>query len=100
MNGKITTELELEDEPEENGMTVYVKTITGKTIIIKCDKKHKEDTVSEKDEMKTSTPRGITYLVHQGKVQNDMKTTEENNIGREATIEMSLRLLGEMEKLK
>ena len=48
--------------------------------------------------MKTSTLRGITYLVHQGKVLNDKKTIEENNIGAEVTIEMSLRLLGGMEK--
>ena len=61
MNGKITTELELEDEPEENSMTVYVKTISGKTISIKCDKKQKADTVSEKVEMETPIPRGITF---------------------------------------
>ena len=47
MNGKTTTELELEDEAEEDGMTVYLKTISGKTISIKCDKKQKADTVSE-----------------------------------------------------
>ena len=38
------------------------------------------------------------YLVHQGKVMNERKTIEENNIGTETTIEMSLRLLGGMEK--
>ena len=31
-SGKITTELEHEDELEENSMTVYVKTISGKTM--------------------------------------------------------------------
>ena len=61
-------------------------------------KKQEADTVSEKVEMKTSTLRGITYLVHQGKVLNDKKTIEENNIGAEAPIEMSLRLFGGMEK--
>ena len=29
-------------------MTVFVNTISGKTIRIKCDKKQKADTVSEK----------------------------------------------------
>ena len=80
MNGKITTELEFEDEPEENSTTVYVKTISGKTTSNKCDKKQKAD------------------LVHQRKVLNDKKTIEENNIGAEAAIEMSLRLLGGMKK--
>ena len=51
-----------------------------------------------KIEMKTSIPRGLTIFTHQGKVLNDKKTREENNIGAEATIEMSLRLLGGMEK--
>ena len=35
----------------------------------------------------------MAYLVHQGKVLNDKKTIEENNIGTEATIEMCLRIL-------
>ena len=48
--------------------------------------------------MNTSILRGITHLAHQGEVQNDKKTLEENNIGAEATIEMSPRLSGGMEK--
>ena len=52
MNGKITTELELENELEENSMTVYVKTISGKTIRTKFDKKQKAYRGSEKVEMK------------------------------------------------
>ena len=36
---KINTELEHEDELEENSTTEYVKTISGKTINIKCDRK-------------------------------------------------------------
>ena len=48
VNKKNTTEPEHEDESDENYMTVYVKTISGKTIRIKCDKKQKADTVSKK----------------------------------------------------
>ena len=40
----------------------------------------------------------MTYLVHHGKVLNEKRTTEENNIGTETTIDMSLRLLGGMEE--
>ena len=40
----------------------------------------------------------MTHLVHQGKMLNDKNTIEEHNIGAEATIEMSLRTLGGMEK--
>ena len=43
--GKVT--FELEDELEENCMTVYVRTNNGKTISITCDKKQKTTTISE-----------------------------------------------------
>ena len=75
-------------------MTVYVKTINGKTISMKCDRKQKAATISDEVERRSSIPRGMTYLVHQGKVMNEKKTKRENNIGAETTIEMSLRLLG------
>ena len=59
VNGKNTTELEHKDEFEENYITVYVTTISRKTNRIKCDKKQKGDTVSNKIEMGTASPRGI-----------------------------------------
>ena len=68
------TTIELDDVLEENYMTVYVKTINGKTISIKCDKKQKAATISEKVERRPSIPRGMTYLVHRGKVMNEKKT--------------------------
>ena len=37
-------------------------------------------------------------LVHKGKMLSEKKTIEENNIEAEATLEMSLRLLGGVEK--
>ena len=40
----------------------------------------------------------MPYLVYHGKVMNEKKTIEEDNIGTETTIEMSLRLLGGIEK--
>ena len=78
-------------------MTIFVKMINGKTISIKCEKKQKAATTSDEVERRSLIPRGMTYLVHHGKVMNEKKTIEENNIEAEATLEMSLRLLGEME---
>ena len=86
------TTFELGDELEDKCMTVYVRTSSGKTISIKCDKMQKAV------ERNTSIPRGMTYLVPQGRVLNDKKTTEENTIGTETTIEMSVRILGGVEK--
>ena len=90
------TTIELDDALEENYMTVYMKTINGKTISIKCNKKQKAATFSDEVERRSSTPRGMTYLVHQAKVMNEKRTIEENNIGAETAIEMSRRLLGGM----
>ena len=54
-----------------------------------------ENRVSLLDEVErrsTITP-SMTYLVYHGKVLNEKRTIEENNIGTETTIDMSLRLL-------
>ena len=87
------TTIELDDVLEENFITVYVKTINGKTISIKCDEKQKSATISDEVERRSAIPRGVTY-----KVMNEKKTIEKNNIGAETTIEMSLRLLGGMDE--
>ena len=78
-------------------MTVHVKTINGKTISMKCNRKQKSAVISDEVERKSSIPRGVTFLVHQRKVK-DAKKTMENNFGAENTIEMSLLLVGGMEK--
>ena len=79
-------------------MPIHVSTSSGKTISIKCDKEQKAATIMEKLERISSIPPGMMYLVHQGKAMNEKTTMEENNFGTETTIEMSLRLLGGMEK--
>ena len=95
------TIVEPEDEIEKNKVTTYVKTSSGKTISIKCDENRKQRQYWMKSiEDLSAIPRVMTYLVHRGKVLNEKKTTEENNIGTETTIEMSLRLLGGTDKSK
>ena len=79
-------------------MTIYVKTINGKTTSIKCEGKMTAAVISDEVERRSSIPRDMTYLVHRGKVMSEKETTKENNIEAEATIEMSLRRLGGMEK--
>ena len=41
----------------EYNMTVHVKTISGKTTIVKCDKKQKAATIAETVERRTAIPR-------------------------------------------
>ena len=84
---------ELDNALEEDYMTIYVKTINGKLVSIKYDKKQKAAT-----KRRSLIPPVMTYLVHHGKVMNEKKIIQENNIGTETTIEISMRLLGGMEK--
>ena len=82
----------------EYNMTVYVKTISEKTSIVECHNKQRTATMAETVERRAAIPRDMMYLVNQGKVLNEKKTIEENNIGNDTTVVMSLRLLGGMEK--
>ena len=89
---------ENDDVLEENYMMIYVKMINGKTISVKCEGKQTAAIISDEVERRSLIPRDMTYLVHKGKVMIEKKTIEENNIEAEATLEMSLRLLGGVEK--
>ena len=91
------TIVEPEGENEKINFTKKVRTSSGKTISIKCDKKRKAMSILDEVERRSAIPRSMTYLVHHGKVLNEKRTIEENNIGRETTNEMSLRLLGGMD---
>ena len=97
-NCKISNEGMNKNRTEYTSMTVYVRTINGKTISIKCERQQKAGRLLGIAERKTSIPRGMTYFANQGKVLYDRKIIEENNIGAEATIEMSLRIMGGMKK--
>ena len=85
-------------ESENNMITIYVRTSSGKTISIKCDKKRKAVSILDEVERRCTIPRSMTYLVLHGKVLNEKRTIEENNIGTETTIDVSLRFPGGIEK--
>ena len=76
----------------ENDMTVHVK-----TIIVRCNKKQRAETMAETVERRAAIPRDMMYLVNQGKVLKEKKTIEENDIGMDTTVVMSFRLLDGME---
>ena len=86
-----------DDMLEENYMTVYVKMIYEKTISIKCDRNLTAVVISDEVERRSSIPRDMIRMVHKGKMLSEKKTMKDNNIEVQATIEMSLRLLGGME---
>ena len=53
--------------------------------------------ISDEVERRSLIPRDMIRLVHKGEMLSEKKTMKENNVEAEATIEMSLRLLGGME---
>ena len=83
---------------EKPDMTVCVKTIRGKTTSVKCERRQNTTRIMEIVERKTSIPRGQLFVATQGKVLKDKKTIEESSIEAGATIEMSLRTMGGVEK--
>ena len=96
MGIEYNTEFEKENDDmlEENHMT---EMIYEKTISIKCHRNIAAAVISDEVDRRSSIPRDMIRLVHKGKMLSEKKTMKENNIEAEATIEMSLRLLGGME---
>ena len=58
-------------------MTVYVRTNSGKTISIKCDRRQNAKRMVEIKKRKTLTPKDQLFIVKQGKMLKDNKTIEE-----------------------
>ena len=77
------TIVEPEGETKKNKLTIYVRTSSGKTISIKCDTKGKAMSIVDEVERRSAIPRSMTHLVHLGKVLNEKRIIEENNIGTE-----------------
>ena len=70
----------IDDLPDENYMTIYVKTINGKTISIKSEGKMTAAVISDEVERRSLIPRDMTYLVHKGKVMSEKKTMKEKTL--------------------
>ena len=79
-------------------MTVYVRTISGKTISIKCDKRQGITRIKDEIERRTKIPKALQHLVNQGTTVSERKTIEGSNIKNETTLEMTLRLQSGMKE--
>ena len=72
-------------------MTVYRRTIAGKTISIKCSRGQNVAEIMDKIERKTLIPKDLRFLTYQGKILKERNVVKESNITTGATIEMSMR---------
>ena len=79
-------------------MTVYVRTISGKTISIRCDKRQSITRSRDEIERKTKIPKALQHFSKQGKTPTERKTIQEHNIMNETTLEMTLGLQGGMKE--
>jgi large subunit ribosomal protein L40e len=80
--------------PVLRSMTVFVKTLSGKTIIIDTHPSDSIDTIKQKIQDKEGIPSNLQRIIFCGKQLENNKTLLDYNIQNESTISVLLRLRG------